>query len=194
MISAAKKTPLGEPQFTYKTTGFLGKVAKLMHFASAEMTFRATNDSPDDWVRVTYDSARFRFTLDDGQSFDERALSYGQKRLLSFLYYAAANPDIVVADELVNGLHYEWIDACLDEIKDRQSFLTSQSPLLLDFLPFSDIESVERAFLLCNVAGPGARRHFVWQNMTRAQAEDFHSAYRTRALQVSEILRTSGLW
>ena len=69
-------------------------------------------------------------------TLDRDLLSYGQKRLLSFYWYLAVRADQpVVADELANGLHYEWIDACVNELSERQSFLATQNPLLMDYLP-----------------------------------------------------------
>jgi hypothetical protein len=117
-----------------------------------------------------------------------------QKRLLSFLYYSACNPDIVIADELVNGLHYEWIEACLEEIQDRQSFLTSQNPILLDMLPIESAEDVRRSFILCSNEVHDGCGQMVWKTMSEQRAEGFFRAYETQALQVSEILRTNDLW
>jgi hypothetical protein len=121
-------------------------------------------------------------------------MSYGLKRLLSFFYYAAASPDIVIADELVNGLHYEWIEACLKEIQGRQSFLTSQNPILLDMLPFESAEEVQKTFLLCSHEMDDGHGQMVWRNMTDESAAAFFRAYETQALQVSEILRLNDLW
>jgi hypothetical protein len=133
-------------------------------------------------------------TLADGTIISHKHLSYGQKRLLSFLYYAACNPDIVIADELVNGLHYEWIEACLEEIQDRQSFLTSQNPILLDMLPFESADEVKRSFILCANEVRDGRGQMVWKTMSEQSADVFFRAYETQALRVSEILRFNDLW
>ena len=133
-------------------------------------------------------------TLADGTIISHKHLSYGQKRLLAFLYYAACNSDIVITDELVNGLHYEWIGACLQEILDRQSFLTSQNPIRLDMLPFESAEEVKRSFILCSNEVCDGRTQMVWKTMSEQSADAFFRAYETQALQVSEILRTNNLW
>lgn len=132
----------------------------------------------------------FRFTTRRGTTFTHEHLSYGEKRLLAFLYHAAANPSVLVADELVNGLHHEWIQTCLDAIQG-QAFLTSQSPLLLDYLPFSTAEEVQRRFVLCERDEQGTWR---WHNMKQGDAEAFFRAYKVGIQHVSEILETSGLW
>jgi len=132
----------------------------------------------------------FRVTSHHGTTFNHDKFSYGEKRLLIFLYHAAANPQILVADELVNGLHYEWIQACLDAIKG-QAFLSSQNPLLLDHLPFSSAEEAQRRFVLCDRDGAG---NWTWRNMDDAEASSFHRAYEVGVQHVSGILRTKGLW
>ncbi len=53
-------------------------------------------------------------------------LSYGEQRLFSFAWYLACNPDVAVADELVNGLHADWLDWAVDALGGRQSFLRAE--------------------------------------------------------------------
>jgi AAA domain, putative AbiEii toxin, Type IV TA system len=174
---------------------FLGKAVRLFGFDGGEMYLRLLKkDVEDTRETVTYGNFFFRFTVEHEYVIVQDALSYGQKRLLSFLYYIAANDDIIIADELVNGMHYDWIEACLDEISDRESFLTSQNPLLLDFLPFESPEEVQKSFILCSLAKAEHRSQMVWKNMPEEEARSFFRSYKTKALQVSEILRSSGLW
>lgn len=132
----------------------------------------------------------FRITNHRGTTFTHDQLSYGEKRLLAFMYHAAANPQILVADELVNGLHHEWIQACLDAIQG-QAFLTSQNPLLLDHLPFSSGDEVQRRFILCDRDEHG---DWIWRNLDQDAADAFYRAYEVGIQHVSEILETKGLW
>src|SRR5690606_23448861 len=53
----------------------------------------------------TYGRYEFRFVKRDGARLRPEDLSFGQQRFFAFLYYAAMHPDIVVADELTNGMH-----------------------------------------------------------------------------------------
>ena len=101
---------------------------------------------------------------------------------------------MLIADELVNGLHHEWISACLDEIGERQAFLTSQNPLLLDFLRFDSVEQVRRTFILCERASNDVGTQLIWRNLTEDEAESFFLAYQTGIQRVSDILLTKGLW
>jgi hypothetical protein len=112
--------------------------------------------------------------------------------MLCFLYYAAINKHIIVADELVNGLHHEWIDACVKEIGDRQAFLTTQSSLLLDQLVFNSPEEVSATFILCELDEKDGT--FIWRNMPMDLAHLFYNAYQVGFEHVSEILRVRGLW
>jgi AAA domain, putative AbiEii toxin, Type IV TA system len=174
---------------------FLRRALDLIGGKEAKMILKLQKESsPEDGGDATFGDFEFLITMEDGSVFRHDYLSYGQKRLLSFLYYAAANPDIIIADELVNGLHHEWIDACLDEVKDRQCFLTSQNPLLLDYLSFDSAEEVQRTFLLCDRRREGKRTQLVWQHMDSESADSFFRAYRAGVQHVSEILRTKGLW
>lgn len=127
---------------------------------------------------------------------DHTILSYGQKRLISFAYYSACHPYIIIADELVNGMHHKWIADCMDLIKDRQSFLTSQNPLLLDHLTFNSVEDVQKTFILCqNVEGEGDERDEMrWGTMDTSEAERFFGSHEVNILHISEILKGQGLW
>jgi len=137
----------------------------------------------------------FRFWWEDGTFITHEHLSYGQKRLLTFFYYLECNPDIVIADELVNGLHHRWITASIEAIGQRQAFLTSQNPLLLDYIPITSADEVRRSFILCR-AEPrvGERPGWTWDNMSAEDAGELFSAYEVGVEHVSEILQSRGLW
>lgn len=193
----AEELAIGDERLVLNHEGlpFLEKTIQLCGFVEGHMTIVRESLKPHQGgVVVRYSDFSFSFTLDDGTIITHKDLSYGQKRLLSFLYHLALNDDVVVADELVNGLHYDWIETCIEEIGDRQAFLTSQNPILLDFLPFESAEQVRQSFLLCKLERREGGSVMVWKNLEQDAAEEFYRSYRTRALQVSEILRTQGLW
>lgn len=173
---------------------FLRTLANILRVSRIKLTMslkqrRETSDGSG-IVRSTFWKPIFSITNSTGTTFTHEGLSFGEKRLLAFLYHAAANPEIVVADELVNGLHHEWIQVCLDAIQG-QAFLTSQNPLLLDHLPFSSAEEVKARFVLCDSDAQG---QWTWRNMDDDAAEAFFRAYEVGIQHVSEILETSGLW
>jgi energy-coupling factor transporter ATP-binding protein EcfA2 len=121
--------------------------------------------------------------------------SYGQKRLVAFYYYLALNPGIVIADELVNGLHHRWIEACMDAILDRQAFLTSQNPILFDFIPdFESAEQVQSRFVTCRTELADGAEQLIWENLAAGDAAMFFEAYKAEFQSVGEILITRGLW
>ena len=184
------------PKISHVELDFLHKFTQLAQIQKSDMILRLTSKSTSSAGTENYlfGEVTYSFELDDGSVFKESALSYGQKRLLSFLHHLSLNSHVVIADELVNGMHYDWIEACLREIGDRQSFLTSQNPLLLDFLPFATEQDVEHTFILCGNEQREGRRHTVWKNMPRESAHTFFRSYKTQALQVSEILRSRGWW
>lgn len=136
----------------------------------------------------------FEITRTDGTTIHHDRLSYGQKRLLSFLYYLECNPSVVIADELVNGLHHRWIDACMEAMAGRQAFLTSQNPLLFDYVTFDSVERVQSSFITCKLELIEGREQMVWQNMSPEEANIFFEAYEVGIEHVGDILITRGLW
>lgn len=177
---------------------FLQDAVALLEFEGARLEGRLLQkEASADVLRWSFGNPIYTFTTDSrGSAIQHDYLSYGQKRLLAFLYYLEANPDIIVADELVNGMHYEWIEACLRKIEGRQAFLTSQNPLLLDFLPFASAEQVQRSFIQCTrrkSCDRGGTR-IDWRNLSAEDARSFYGAYEVGIQQVGEILRTRGLW
>lgn len=173
---------------------FLERAARVLGYDSASARFDVERLSPEPGRQtVRFSNLRFFFKR-PGEDVSHERLSYGQKRLLAFFAHADASEDLIIADELVNGLHHEWIRACLDEIGERQAFLTSQNPLLLDFLRFDSVDEVRRTFILCERTSGDAGAQLVWRNPTRDEAESFFLAYQTGIQRVSDILLTKGLW
>lgn len=145
-------------------------------------------------ARIKIGNLIFRFWWADGTFITHERLSYGQKRLLTFFYYLACNPDVVIADELVNGLHHRWITASIEAIGQRQAFLTSQNPLLLDYIPITSADEVRRSFVLCRGEPREGRPGWIWENMSEDDAKELYNAYQVGVEHVSEILQSRGLW
>jgi ABC-type cobalamin/Fe3+-siderophores transport system ATPase subunit len=175
---------------------FLQRLAELMGFESAQVRFQRTARGPvgQHIIQLDFGNIQFYFTRRDGSIIHHSLLSYGQKRLLAFFYYLASNSVCVVADELVNGMHHEWIGACLDELGERQAFLTSQNPLLMDYLVFESAEEVRSSFVLCHLESHEERDQMVWENMSPEEAASFFDAYQVATRHVGELLRLRGLW
>ena len=173
---------------------FLVRLVELLGFESAQVRLQRISRSAGPDEQVEFGNTQFYFVRRDGSITSHSLLSYGQKRLLAFYYYLASNPGCVVADELVNGMHHEWIEACLEDLGERQAFLTSQNPLLLDYLSFESAEEVRSSFVLCRTEFQEGREQMVWENMTAEDSEGFFKAYQVAIQHVSELLRTRGLW
>lgn len=173
---------------------FLSRLVKLLGFESAQVRLQRIARSAEPGFQVDFGNTRFYFTRHDGSIINHSFLSYGQKRLLAFYCYLDSYRDCVVADELVNGMHHEWIEACLEDLGERQAFLTSQNPLLLDYLSFESAEEVRSSFVLCRTEFHEGREQMVWENMTEEDSEGFFKAYQVAIQHVSELLRTRGLW
>jgi energy-coupling factor transporter ATP-binding protein EcfA2 len=182
--------------FSHDDLPFLGEFVRLCGFESAglELSLLGINHlgPGSDTAIATFGEPRFLFTRKGGRStIRHELLSFGQKRLLSLLYYLEASPGHLVADEMVNGLHHAWIEVLMEKIGDRQTFLSSQNPLLLDYMEFESAEKVSRSFVLCEL---DELDELVWRNMSAEEASSFYSAYEVGIQHVGEILRTKGLW
>jgi energy-coupling factor transporter ATP-binding protein EcfA2 len=175
----------------HRSLPFLARAVTLFGFQSAalHLIFQEKRVT-DQRTTASYGPFSLRFSRADGSIIRHEHLSYGQKRMLAFLYYLSTIKGVIVADELVNGLHYEWIVECLEKMKGRQKFLTSQNPLLLDHLSFQSADDVVANFVRCRIDGP----ELCWDNLTSDQARRFYDAYATGIQYVGEILRTEGLW
>lgn len=146
-------------------------------------------------TRARYGRFSFRAARRDGSILLHERFSYGQKRLLALLYYLESNSHVLIADELVNGLHHDWIEELLSRLGQRQAFLTSQNPLLFDFLKIESAEQVERMFVMCESSEDerGAVT-LKWRNMTADEAKAFYEELAIGADFVSEVLLRRGLW
>jgi ABC-type branched-subunit amino acid transport system ATPase component len=127
----------------------------------------------------------------NGTTIHHRHLSFGQQRLLAFLHYFDSTGSLLMADELVNGMHHEWISKCLTMLHNSQTFLSSQNPLLFDFLSFSSVDDVADRFINCRV---NSKHEFAWSNMDMSDAFEFHETHKIGLQHASEILRTRGYW
>ena len=182
--------------FSSSDLPFLDSFIRLCGFESARLEISLLSRFPSDDKGgsgdATFGEPRFLFTRKGGKTtIRHELLSYGQKRLLSLLYYLDASPDHLVADEMVNGLHHEWLEEIMGKIGDRQTFLSSQNPLLLDYMEFASADDVSRSFVLCELDDLD---RLVWRNMSAEEAASFYSAYEVGIQHVGEILRTTGLW
>ncbi|HBP17867.1 MAG TPA: hypothetical protein DEA08_08740 [Planctomycetes bacterium] len=142
-------------------------------------------------VRETYAEFEFGCALHDGGFVLDDQLSFGEKRLLAFLYYLETAKGCAIVDELANGLHYDWIQSALDWLEDRQAFLTSQNSLLLDFLPITSAEGATEMFIRCEHVED---RKWCWKNFTDNEGSEFYRDLSVGVEHVSQILRTRGLW
>jgi hypothetical protein len=128
------------------------------------------------------------------------ALSFGEKRLLAFFYYLAHADGWglgqlpVVADELSNGLHRAWVDACFDRMEGRQTFLATQSPLLLDRIWVDSPEDAKTTFVVCKRVGTGDDVRLSWGQLDDEKARAVFASAERGILHMSQILHFEGIW
>ena len=88
------------------------------------------------------------------------------------------------------GLHHSWIKLCVERIGQRQAFLTSQNPLLFDFIPLGTAAAPRCTFIRCDI--DGAKMN--WRNLHDDETARLYDAYDAGIESVGEILLTRGLW
>lgn len=193
LCSQDRAKSLNEPTLTFKDTPLNHSLRDALGVPNADIQLTLLSKDADG--EATYGNLRFWLSRRDGSQYsDDHHLSFGQKRLLSFLYYLESFSEIVIADELVNGLHHDWIDLCVKSIEKRQAFLTSQNPLLMDYIEFDSVEEVRRSFILCELEFEGDLEVLKWRNMTVEEAGAVFQAAEIGIEHLSTILRNEHLW
>lgn len=168
----------------------LAAVIERLGFDEAKVYFGPAAAGAKGW---TYSSPSFQFFRGGKAVRRHDQLSFGQRRLFSFAWYLACNPDLAVADELVNGLHSEWIDWCVEAMSDRQCFLTSQNPLLVDAVPFATTEDLRRGIILCSAAPDG--HDLSWRQLDEQEVDILSRALQESRLDLlSDLLHALDLW
>lgn len=144
----------------------------------------------------THRGVEFLVDWGNGVRHNATSLSFGQKRMLSFLWYLHLTPPggVVFADELSNGLHADWVHQAREAIGYRQSFHAVQNPVLLDLVgPTPGPEGLLRQIVVCETQddsfGP-----WYWRNPTSEEAAQFQVAWSSGFPIFSEILQDLGLW
>lgn len=182
----------GEPVLlTVGTEPLLDEVVDLVGYDEAKMYFGPGGAHLHGWE---YSSPSFQFFRNGRVVRRHDQLSFGQQRLFSFAWYLACNPDVVIADEVVNGLHSEWIDWCVEKMRDRQCFLTSQNPLLVDAVgsELSPGDDLARRIILCE-ASPAGELSF--RQLDARESQILGDALQESRLDLlSDLLHALDLW
>ena len=174
---------------------FLARFTSLAGFASGKFSVEVVEKRTyENGGRLGFGHFGFRFMRPDGSELTQAQLSYGQKRLLSFLYYLDVNEDFVIADELANGLHPRWVEACMGALGERQLFLSSHNPLLFEQLSFGSAELLRASLILCGADRQGRREQLAWAKPTSEAASKLFEALRTGTRSFGELLQAQGLW
>ncbi|WP_224371405.1 AAA family ATPase [Hyalangium versicolor] len=174
---------------------FLARFTSLAGFASGRFRVEVLEKRTyENGGRLGFGQFSFRFTRPDGTELTQAQLGYGQKRLLSFLYYLDVNEDFAIADELANGLHPRWVEACIRELGARQAFLTSQNPLLFEHIAFGSAEALRASLILCGTELRDGRERLIWSKPTSEAAAKLFEAHRTQTKPLGELLQAHGMW
>jgi hypothetical protein len=145
--------------------------------------------------RTVFGKPQWMFTRESGTRITHELLSFGEQRLLAFFWYLDCAGDVVLVDELVNGMHHSWIGACVEAMDGRQVFATSQNPLLLEHMAFRSKDDVKSCFIVATSETDDAgNRELTLNHPTDEQAAAVFSSYEVGFQQVASILKENGLW
>ena len=177
------------------SVSFLERVAELLGFERGvwEPILGESHRGAEGEV-LRFDSFGFEFERRDGSFVRHDHLSFGQKRLLAFFYYLALECPVVIADELANGFHRDWIGAVLEEIGDRQAFLTSQNPVLVGEHTPETAEAIQRRFVVCSRDDTAEFSSMEWRNPTPEEARSLDRELSVGVEPLADVLYRWGLW
>ncbi len=161
------------------------------HAARLTLVLRESDSKAISW---SYGEPLVRLQMANGNQIPHSHMSFGEKRLLTFLIKLFACPSTIIVDELANGMHHSWIEQIIALLEDHntQAFLTSQNPLLLDYIPLTEETYLtQHTFVICETTDSGALR---WRNMSLDESTDFFKSLAVGLERISEIMRSKGLW
>lgn len=175
--------------FEHPELPFLDRMVRLSGFESARMELslldRHTAGTGVEHAR--FGNNEFFFTCRQGRTtLGHDALSHGQKRLLALLYYLEANPDVIVADELTNGMHHAWLIPIMTEIAERQAFLSSANALLFDYVKYESAADLQASIILC---GSDEHQRTTWRNLDDGQARAVYDSYDAGLQRIADSLQ-----
>lgn len=128
----------------------------------------------------------------NGETTPASQLTFGQRRLLAFLWLLSsrvAGP--MLLDDVTNGLHWEWVQECINEMGDRQSFHAVQNPLMINALVEREVDVIRKQLIHCSRLTEG---RLLWRQPASDEAREISRA-RTRLIRpISEQLAGMGLW
>ena len=187
----------GELAIPAKGVAFLKSVERILTYVPLDVRFRFARTSGEGRKLFNYDAPRIYLRLpNDGDTITDNDLSFGETRALSFLAHLSdsASRHIIIADELMNGLHHSLGVALLDEIGDRQAFLATHEPVLMDEVDFESADELRRSLLLCRRNPDPKGPPFVWTQLSPEEAAEVFPYYPKSLMHGSQILKHWELW
>lgn len=191
---------LNNKEYLYKESLILSKVdssliktlVKVFCFEDIIINYRV-HDLTDDEneVDIKLSISNISIILKNNIKIDFSDLSYGERKLFCLLLFLQENP-ILILDEPVNGLHYEYIEILNDELLafKSQTFIANQNPGLFDVLDFENSDDFEKMMTFCRIRAEKMQ----WTNPTKSETSEFMEDYSTSFLSTGKILKKLELW
>lgn len=176
----------GELRLSTRELPFLEKARAAIGAAEASLILPVSERPPADGdASCTYHDFTFHFVTAGGAVLAHDHLGDSEKRMIALLYHAAANLDVIVADDLLSGFGHAWARTALAEIQGRQSFISTRDPLAFAFLR----PGFDDALIAC---APGAR--LSWKKLDAVDAASIRRSAGEGLHRVGEALLALDLW
>ncbi len=188
----------GELSVPAMSVSFLRPVERVLHYFPMDVRFRFAGSSGEGRRQFYFDDPRIFLHLPvNGDVITDKDLSFGEKRALSFLayLYSGEGRHIIIADELMNGLHHSLGVALLDEIGDRQAFLATHEPVLMDNIDFQSADELRRSLIHCERNPDPKGPPFIWSQIDETKAARIFHQYDVASIKHGhELLQDWGIW
>jgi energy-coupling factor transporter ATP-binding protein EcfA2 len=146
-----------------------------------------------DGKEVTMNDLELRVVKGGGEAIPHDQLSHGEKRLLSFFYYAAANPHVVITDDLVSGMAYDGAEAAVAALAGRQAFVSTRDPWLFAFLQRPAEGEDDMTLITCAAQSGKEGTVIAWDTLDEPTTEALLAAREAGLDRVATILRAEDL-
>ncbi len=133
---------------------------------------------------------RLKFT--SGAEYADTGLTFGQRRFLMMAMLLLFRPSYpALIDEIDNGLHPRLVEAALQMLDGRQSFLTSHNKIVIDYVNYDSAEDLRRKIHICRRDADGNQ---TVDTLSEAVAQEVYEKVAVGIMHPSDVLLMEGLW
>lgn len=127
-----------------------------------------------------------------GAEYTDNGLTFGQRRFLLMALLLLFRPSYpALIDEIDNGLHPRLVEAVLNLMSGRQSFLTSHNKLVIDYINYDSADDIRRKIHICRRDATGRQ---TVDALSETAAQEVYEKVAVGIMHPSDVLLNEGLW